>query len=88
MPGLGRQSAGSEASAWSRTVMWSAAVLDPALPLRSSPAKASPPAISGRSRNASNGWWPKDYLLTELTHRSGVAMASGAARPFYVPEHG
>ena len=35
--------------------MWSAAVLEPALPVRSSPARASPPAISGRSRNASSG---------------------------------
>ncbi len=57
-PGLsrsGRHWTGSEANACPRTVMWSAAVLDPALPLRSSPANASPPAISGRSRNASSG---------------------------------
>lgn len=32
--------------------------VEPALPGRSSPARASPPAISGRSRKASNGWNP------------------------------
>jgi len=41
-----------------------------------------------RSKNTSSGWNPNVYLLTELTHRSGVAMASGAARPIYVPGHG
>ena len=33
-----------------------AAVLEPALPGRSSPANASPPAISERSKNASSEW--------------------------------
>lgn len=51
----GRHPAGSAANAWSSTLMWSAAVFEPALPLRSSPASASPPAISGRSRNANKG---------------------------------
>ena len=37
--GSGRHAAGSEANAWSRTVMWSAAVFDPAFPALSSPAK-------------------------------------------------
>ena len=38
--------------------MWSAAVLDPALPVRRIPANASPPATSGRSRKHNNGWKP------------------------------
>ena len=57
-PGRGRACSGNAAIAISRTVTWSAAVFDPALPARSSPASASPPATSGRSRNASNGWNP------------------------------
>lgn len=40
----------------------SAAVLLSALPGRSSPASASPPATSGRSKNASNGWKPKVFF--------------------------
>ena len=58
-PGTGRACSGSASSAWSSTMMWSAAVLEPALPARSSPASASPPATSGRSRKHSNGWNPK-----------------------------
>lgn len=36
--------------------------MEPALPVRSSPARPSPPAISGRSRNASSGWCPNDFF--------------------------
>jgi hypothetical protein len=43
------------ASAASRTVMWSAVVFDPALPARSSPARAS--RVLSRKQN--NGWYPK-----------------------------
>ena len=52
----GRYSGGSDANACSSTTTWSAAVFDPALPGRSNPANASPPAMSGRSKNANNGW--------------------------------
>ncbi len=45
--------------------MWSEAVLEPALPLRSSPARASPPAISGRSRYASSGWYPNVFFQVD-----------------------
>ena len=38
--------------------MWSVAVFDPAFPGRSRPARASPPAMSGRSKKHSNGWNP------------------------------
>ena len=54
-PGRGRWLSGSAASAWSSTAMWSAVVFEPAFPARSGPARASPPAMSGRSRNASSG---------------------------------
>ena len=53
--GFGRYAAGSDSSACSSTVTWSAAVFEPAFPGRSSPASASPPAISGRSKNTSSG---------------------------------
>jgi hypothetical protein len=46
----------------SSTAMWSAAVLEPALPLRNSPANASPPATSGRSKKHSSGWNPKVFF--------------------------
>ncbi|CNG96723.1 Uncharacterised protein [Mycobacterium tuberculosis] len=62
LSGFGRHAGGSDANACSRTVMWSAAVLDPARPLRNNPARASPPAISGRSKNASNGCRPNDFF--------------------------
>ena len=39
--------------------MWSMAVFEPAFPGLSSPANASPPATSGRSRKHSSGWNPK-----------------------------
>ena len=52
--GFGRYAAGNCFSACSNTVRWSAAVLLPALARLSSPDNASPPAISGRSRNASS----------------------------------
>ena len=42
--------------------MWSAAVLEPGVPGRSRPASASPPATSGRSRKASNGWNPNVFF--------------------------
>ena len=61
-PGRGRACSGSAANAMSSTMMWSSAVLEPALPLRSSPASASPPATSGRSRKHSNGWNPKVFF--------------------------
>ena len=37
-------------------------MLLPALPGRSSPASASPPEASGRSRNASSGWKPNVFF--------------------------
>jgi hypothetical protein len=37
-------------------------VFDPALPRRKIPASASPPATSGRSRQASNGWKPNVFF--------------------------
>jgi hypothetical protein len=37
-------------------------VLLPALPGRSNPASASPPATSGRSKKASKGWNPKVFF--------------------------
>lgn len=46
--------------------MWSAVVLDPALPFRSSPARASPAAMSGRSKNTSSGWNPNVFFFSEL----------------------
>ena len=61
-PGMGRACSGSAASAMSSTLMWSAAVFEPALPLRSSPASASPPAMSGRSRKHSSGWNPNVFF--------------------------
>ena len=57
---------GSDANAHPSTVMWSAVVLLPALPARSSPASASPPAMSGRSKNTSSGWNPKVFLFSAL----------------------
>jgi hypothetical protein len=54
-PGRGRACSGSYASAIVITVTWSVAVLLPALPARSRPASASPPATSGRSKKASSG---------------------------------
>ena len=57
-PDLGRYCAGNEDNASPSTWMWSAVVLLPAFPARSIPARASPPAMSGRSRNTSNGWNP------------------------------
>ena len=47
-----RWASGIWANARSRTSMWSAVVFDPACPVRSSPARASPVA----SRKHSNGW--------------------------------
>jgi hypothetical protein len=38
------------------------AVLLPALPARSRPASASPPATSGRSKKASSGWNPDVFF--------------------------
>ena len=60
--GRGRACSGSAANARSSTVMWSAAVFDPAFPARSRPASASPPATSGRSRKHSNGWNPNVFF--------------------------
>ena len=48
--GPGRARAGRLSRAMSRTAMWSAAVFEPALPGRSSPARASPEDTSGRSK--------------------------------------
>ena len=46
----GRASGGKLSIAMSSRAMWSAAVLEPALPGRSSPASASPEETSGRSK--------------------------------------
>jgi hypothetical protein len=72
-------------------------VFEPALPGRSSPASASPPATSGRSRKHNNGWNPKGLLpgrrrvlLLAVRHGNGGVevqpqltgqVRSGAGRP-------
>src|SRR4051812_28789870 len=66
---------GTCASAASRTVMWSAAVLLPAFPRRSIAARNSPVL----SQNASIGWNPKLFLFSALDDdlsdgRSGLAQ--------------
>lgn len=61
-PGRGRACGSSAARASLSTVTWSAAVFDPAFPGRSKPARASPPAMSGRSRKHSNGWNPNVFF--------------------------
>ncbi len=49
---------GSWANAWRLTVMWSAAVFDPAFPARSWTANGSPVPSAPWSTNAHNGWNP------------------------------
>src|SRR5680860_326180 len=53
-----RYFAGIWAIAWARIVMWSAAVFDPALPVRSMPARNS----SVLSHHTPRGWNPKVFL--------------------------
>lgn len=59
--------------------MWSAAVLLPALSARSNPAIASPPALSGRSKNANNGWCRNDFFHVAAV-LSQWSMANGQLR--------
>ena len=56
--------------------MWSAVVLLPALPARSIAARASPAAMSGRSRNTSNGWNPnvRFHVAAAFSFRSEWSM--------------
>src|SRR5258708_15642432 len=62
LSGSGRHRGGRDANACASTVMWSAAVLDPARPVRSSPARASPPAISGGARKAHSRGGPQGFF--------------------------
>ena len=70
------------ASACRMTVMWSAAVFDPAFPGRSSTASGSPVPAGPWSTNAHNGWNPKPrlerrrrvLLLRVRGHQGGVQV--------------
>jgi hypothetical protein len=68
------------------TVMWSAAVFDPALPGRSSTASGSPVPAGPWSTNAHNGWNPNPRLnvgfafsfsLCEVTRVASRSMTNG-----------
>src|SRR6185436_19268600 len=84
---------GSEASTRSSTVMWSAAVLDPALPGRSSAPAGSPVPPGPWSMNPNSGCNPNvflnvfaapclaEYTVTSEASRSTVITASRAGAP-------
>ena len=57
-PGRDASTPGNAFRAVRATVMWSAAVFDPALPLRSSIVNGSPAPPGPWSTNATNGWNP------------------------------
>src|SRR5665647_2737361 len=59
---LPRRAPGSWARALVSTLMWSAAVFDPALPGRSAIANGSPVPSGPWSTNAHNGWNPNPFL--------------------------
>lgn len=68
--------------------MWSAAVLDPALPARSSMARGSPVPSAPWSRNAHSGWNPNPRLnvaaafsfsLCAVTSVASTSMINGDA---------
>jgi len=78
---------GSWAGAAPMTALWSATVLDPAFPLRSSTARGSPVPSGPWSRNAHSGWKPKPRLnvgaacsfsLCAVTRVASTSMTSGA----------
>ena len=80
--------------------MWSAAVLEPALPGRSRAATGSPVPAGPWSTNATSGWWPKVFFqvavascLSECAMTSTPSMstitwpsASGASRAGQRPD--
>src|SRR5450759_3833637 len=63
---LPRRAPGSWARALVSTLMWSAAVFDPALPGRSAITNGSPVPSGPWSTNAHNGWNPNPFLNVGL----------------------
>ena len=84
----GRDPTPAWSSAWRITVLWSAAVFDPALPGRYMITAASPEPVRPWSMNAHNGWWPKPFLNVgaassfsewAVTRVASTSMINGSA---------